>query len=99
MNPLGLVKHFHKLSRAIGFDLFGCLDLEIVNFEVRSSTDFTERFKFEKFTILGNAEKSDGWGPLVSNSAENVCALEMFKSLTCGVHLPVALLNETVRDR
>ena len=40
MNPIGLVKHFHKLSRTIEFDLFGFLNLEILNFKVGSSTDF-----------------------------------------------------------
>ena len=69
MGPIVLVKNFHKLSRTVEFDLFGFLNLEILNFKVGSSTDFTERFKFEKFTILDNAEKSDGWGPLVSDSA------------------------------
>ena len=69
MRPLVLVKQFYKISRTIEFDLFGFINLEILNFKVGSSTDFTERLKFEKFTILDNAEKSDGWGPLVSDSA------------------------------
>ena len=43
MRPIGLVKHFDKLSRAIGFDLFGCLDLELLNFEVDASTVFPEK--------------------------------------------------------
>ena len=63
MRPIGLVKHFHKLSKTIVFDLFGCLDLKILNFEVRSSTDFTERFKFENIIVLDNVEKYDMWGP------------------------------------
>ena len=67
MRPLGLVKQFHKLSRKIEFDLFGFLNLVILNFEVRSSTDFTERFKFEKFTILDNVQKHDMWGLRVSD--------------------------------
>ena len=41
MDPIGLVKHFHKLSRTIEFDLFGFLNLEILNFKIGSSTDFT----------------------------------------------------------
>ena len=68
MRPIGLVKQFHKLSRTIEFDLFGFLNLEILNFKVGSSTDFTERFKFEKFTILDNVQNSDEWGPSVSVS-------------------------------
>ena len=40
MNPIGLVKQFHKLSRTVEFDLFGFLNLEILNFKVGSSTDF-----------------------------------------------------------
>ena len=47
MNPIGLVNHFDKLSRTIEFDLFGFLNLEILNFKVVSSTVLTERFKFE----------------------------------------------------
>ena len=68
MNPIGLVKHFHKISRTIGFDLFGCLDLKLLNFEVRSSTDLTEKFKFEKFTILDNVQNYDRWDLRVSDT-------------------------------
>ena len=56
MIPPALVKQFHKLFRTIEFDLFGFLNLEILNFEVRSSTDFTEKFKFENITVLDNVE-------------------------------------------
>ena len=65
-----LVKQFHKLSRTIEFDLFGFLNLEILNFKVGSSTEFTERFKLEKFTILDNVEIPDGWVLPVSDSAK-----------------------------
>ena len=44
MRPLGLVKQFHKISRTIEFDLFGFINLEILNFKVGSSTDLTEKF-------------------------------------------------------
>ena len=59
MRPLGLVKQFHKLSRTIEFDLFGFLNIEILNFEVRSSTDLTEKFKFEIYCLLDNVQNSD----------------------------------------
>ena len=72
MKPLGLVKQFHKLFRTVKFDLFGFLNLEILNFKVGSSTDFTERFKFKKFTILDNVQISDWWGPHVSDTGENI---------------------------
>ena len=39
MKPLGLVKKFHKLSRTFGFDLFGFVNVEILNFKVGSSTE------------------------------------------------------------
>ena len=68
MRPPGLVKQFHKLSRTIAFDLFGILNLKILNFEVRSSTDFTGRFKFEKFTILDNVQNYDRWDLRVSDT-------------------------------
>ena len=56
MNPIGLVKHSYKLSRTVVFDLFGCLNLKLLIFEVGSSTEFPEKFKFEKFTILDNVQ-------------------------------------------
>ena len=77
MGPIGLVKHFHKLSRAIGFYLFGCLDLDILNFEVRSSTDFSEEFKFEFNCSLDNVESYDRWGLHVSDT---VCGWKLIKS-------------------
>ena len=40
MNPIGLVKHFHELSRTIGFDLFGAINLEILNLQVGYSIVF-----------------------------------------------------------
>ena len=40
MRPIGLVEQFHKLSRAIGFVLFGFLNLKLLNFKVDASTDF-----------------------------------------------------------
>ena len=67
MRPLGLVKQFHKLSRTIEFDLFGCLDLKLLNFEVRSSTDITEKFKFKINCSLDNVENYDRWGLRVSD--------------------------------
>jgi hypothetical protein len=45
MNPIGLVKQFHKLSRTVEFDLFGFLNLEILNFKVDASTVFPEKKK------------------------------------------------------
>ena len=68
MRPLVLVKQFHKLSRTIEFDLFGFLNLEILNFEVRSSTDFSEEFKFEFNCSLDNVENYDRWGLCVSDT-------------------------------
>ena len=54
MRPILLVKQFHKLSRTIEFDLFGFLNLEILNFKVGSSTEITEEFKFGNFPPLDN---------------------------------------------
>ena len=68
MRPIGLVKHFHKLSRTIGFDLFGFLNLKLLNFEVRSSTDITEKFKFKINCSLDNVENYDRWGLHVSDT-------------------------------
>ncbi len=68
MRPIGLVKKFHKLSRTIGFDLFAFLNLEILNFKVGSSTDFTEKSKLENLTVLDNTQNYDRWGPSVSDS-------------------------------
>ena len=48
MNPIGLVKQFHKIFRTIEFDLFGFLNLKILNFKVGSSTDFIFQFKQRK---------------------------------------------------
>ena len=59
MNPIGLVKHFHNLSIKIEFDLFGFLNLEILNFKVGSSTDYSEKFEIRKFPPLDNVEKAD----------------------------------------
>ena len=68
MNPIGLVKHFHRISRTIGFDLFGCLNLKLLIFEVRSSTEFSEKTKFENLTVLDKVEIPDRWAPPVSDS-------------------------------
>ena len=68
MNPIGLVKHFYKLSRTIEFDLFGFINLEILNFKVGSSTDLTEKFKFEFNCSLDNVESYDRWGLHVSDT-------------------------------
>jgi hypothetical protein len=70
MKPLGLVKQFHKLSRTFLFDLFGLINLEILNFKVQSSTEISREIKLEKLSVLDNVEDPDGWGPLVSDSAE-----------------------------
>ena len=72
MNPLGLVKKFHKLSRTIEFDLFGFINLEILNFKVGSSTDLTEKFKFEFNCSLDNVQISDMGGLHVSGTGENI---------------------------
>ena len=45
MGPIVLVKHFHKLSITVEFDLFGFLNLEILNFKVDASTVFPEKKK------------------------------------------------------
>ena len=66
MKPLGLVNQFHKLSRTFWFDLFGLINLEILNFKVMSSTDFSRKFKLGKHAVLDNVENPDGWGPPVS---------------------------------
>ena len=76
MRPIGLVKQFHKLSRTIEFDLFGFLNLKILNFKVGSSTDFTEEFKFENFPPLDNVENYDRWGLSVSDT---MCAGKLIK--------------------
>ena len=86
MRPIVLVKQFHKLSRTVEFDLFGFLNLEILNFKVGSSTEFPEKLKLEILTVLDNVEIPDRWGPPVSDS---VCTKEMIKTLTGGVHLSV----------
>ena len=65
-----LVKQFHKLSRTIEFDLFGFLNLEILNFKVGSSTDYSEKFEIRKFPPLDNVEIPDGWVLPVSDSAK-----------------------------
>ncbi len=84
MGPIGLVKQFHKLSRTIEFDLFGFGNLEILNFEVRSSTDFTEKFKFKNNCSLDNVENYDRWGLRVSDTGKNPALWIMFKMLTGG---------------
>ena len=68
MNPIGLVKHFHNLSRTIEFDLFGFLNLDILNFKVGSSTVLTEKFKFEFNCSLDNVESYDKSGLHVSDT-------------------------------
>ena len=68
MNPLGLVKHFHKLFRTVEFDIFGFINLKILNFKVGSSTDFTEEYKFENFPPLDKVEIYDRWGLHVSGT-------------------------------
>ena len=54
MRPIGLVEQFHKLFRTIGFDLFGFLNLKLLNFKVGSSTEISEEFEFRKFPPLDN---------------------------------------------
>jgi len=70
MNPIGLFKHFNKLSRTIEFDLFGFLNLEIFNFKVDISTENFREFKLEKSTVVDNVEIPDGWVLPVSDSAK-----------------------------
>ena len=96
MRTIGLVKHFHKLSRTIGFDLFGCLNLKILNLQVHISTEKFREFKLGKSTVVDNAENPDGWGLPVSGSAKLCAHWIKLKTLTCGVHLPVSILNEGV---
>ena len=76
MRPLGLVKTFHKISRTFGFDLFGLINLEILNFKVMSSAEIPEKTKLENLSVLDNVENPDGWGPLVSDSTETHRALD-----------------------
>jgi len=52
------------------FDLFGLINIEILNFKVMSSTEIPEKTKLENYSVLDNVEDPDGWGPLVSDSAE-----------------------------
>ena len=66
-----LVRQFHKLFREFLFDLFGLINLEILNLQFGSSTEFQRRFKFELIDLLDNVEIPDRWGPLVSDSTEN----------------------------
>ena len=47
MKPIRLAKQFHKLSGEFWFDLFGRINLEILIFEVGSSTGFPREFNFE----------------------------------------------------
>ena len=35
-----MVRQFHKLFRTVEFDLFGFLNLKLLNFKVDASTDF-----------------------------------------------------------
>ena len=59
MRPLGLVKQFHNLFITIEFDLFGFLNLEILNFEVRSSTVFQYFNLITEFRVMDNVQISD----------------------------------------
>ena len=54
-----LVKQFHKLSRTVEFDLFGFLNLEILNFKVDASTVFSREKEIEIPSLLDNVEISD----------------------------------------
>ena len=54
MRPLWGVKEFYKLSRTLEFDLFGFLELELLNFKVHTSTEFPEKTKFEISNLLDN---------------------------------------------
>ena len=76
MRPIRLVKQFHKLFRTIEFDLFGFLNLEILNFKVGSSTDFSEKFEIRKFPPLDNVDSYDRWGLHVS---DRVCGWKLIK--------------------
>ena len=68
MNPIGLVKHFHKLSRTIEFGLCGFLNLEIMNLQVHISTGNFREFKLGKSTVVDNVEIADMGDPLVSGT-------------------------------
>ena len=60
---------------------------------------FPKKVKFEIVFCLDNVQISD-MGAYTSAAQEKISrALEMFKYLMGGVHLPVAQLNEMVRDR
>ena len=53
MKPLELVKQFHRLSRTFGFDLFGFINLEILNFKVDASTEIPREIKLENYSGFG----------------------------------------------
>ena len=59
MRPLVLVKQFYKLPRTVEFDLFGFLNLEILNFKVDASTIFSREKEIEIPSLLDNVEISD----------------------------------------
>ena len=52
------------------FDLFGFQNLEILNFKVDASTDYSEKFEIRKFPPLDKVEIPDGWVLPVSDSAK-----------------------------
>ena len=72
-----LVKHFDKLSRTIEFDLFGFLNLEILNFKVHISTENFREFELGKSTVVDNVESYDRWGLHVS---DRECGWKLIKS-------------------
>ena len=65
MKPLGLIRQFHKLSRAFWFDLFGLIDLEILHFQFGSSTEILRVLKIETDELMDNVEIPDGKDPPV----------------------------------
>ena len=72
-----MVKQFYKLSRTVEFDLFGFLNLEILNFKVGSSTENFREFNLGKSTVVDNVESYDRWGLHVS---DRVCGWKLIKS-------------------
>ena len=68
MRPIGLVEQFHKLIRTIEFDLFGFLNLQILNLQNGSSTGNLKEFKLGKSTVVDNVENPDMRDPLASDT-------------------------------
>jgi hypothetical protein len=54
-----LVRQFHKLFRTVEFDLFGFLNLKLLNFKVDASTDFNISNLNRENPVMDNVEKPD----------------------------------------